>query len=473
MARASESAWVMNVAQRRKVMSPIVDRCVGLAALLTGLATGCVSLAQEPALSDRLVVHEWGTFTSLHDEHGAAVGGINSDDEPVPNFVHRISGNLLLRPGFSAPSIWAKSAPRCHPDVTMRLETPVVYFHPPQGAKSPMTLDVEVALRGGWLSEYYPDAEVEAPGVNGAQSFGRLSTDVVGRLRWEDLAVGVDAPGPETTDPVWVAPRDVDAASVTSSGGESERFLFYRGVGRIESPLRVSRDATWQSLVITAEFPVVEQSRETELAVPALWLVDVRDDKSMASRELEGFRVTNDGNSRVVARTPAKFDDDQYHVDNVAELGLEMRTALIEDGLFADEADALIETWKAAYFKSPGLRLFYLLPQAWTDHVMPMKLSTDAELVRTMVGRVEIVSPKQRVLLRKIAAGPASNLNWLLEASRVDATTETAEPADYSAYRDLGRFRNALVLDELKQRPTAALRAFVDGYRLGGYVPAE
>jgi hypothetical protein len=30
-----------------------------------------------------LVVHEWVTFTSLQDEQGNAIGGINTDDEPV------------------------------------------------------------------------------------------------------------------------------------------------------------------------------------------------------------------------------------------------------------------------------------------------------------------------------------------------------------------------------------------------------
>ena len=44
------------------------------------------------ASSDRLIIHEWGTFTSLQDESGRTIGGVNIDDEPVPNFVH----NLLL-----------------------------------------------------------------------------------------------------------------------------------------------------------------------------------------------------------------------------------------------------------------------------------------------------------------------------------------------------------------------------------------
>src|SRR5688500_14380653 len=38
----------------------------------------------------QLVVHEWGTFTSLQDEAGRSVGGVNIDDEPLPKFVHRL-----------------------------------------------------------------------------------------------------------------------------------------------------------------------------------------------------------------------------------------------------------------------------------------------------------------------------------------------------------------------------------------------
>src|SRR5438445_12533848 len=45
-----------------------------------------------------LIVHEWGTFTSLQDESGRAIGGINSDDEPVPKFVHDLNRLLVLKP---------------------------------------------------------------------------------------------------------------------------------------------------------------------------------------------------------------------------------------------------------------------------------------------------------------------------------------------------------------------------------------
>jgi hypothetical protein len=42
----------------------------------------------------------------------------------------------------------------------MRLETPVIYFHPSAGTPLPRRLDVDVAFRGGWLTEFYPEAQV-------------------------------------------------------------------------------------------------------------------------------------------------------------------------------------------------------------------------------------------------------------------------------------------------------------------------
>src|SRR5687767_2823821 len=83
----------------------------------------------------RLVVHEWGTFTSLQDEAGRTLSYINTDDEPVPGFVHGLGrGNkgLFILPTEMPPPL-AQGAPVGHPQITMRLETPVTYFHLPAG----------------------------------------------------------------------------------------------------------------------------------------------------------------------------------------------------------------------------------------------------------------------------------------------------------------------------------------------------
>src|SRR5580698_11047155 len=96
--------------------------CRLLLLLGAGLSFAFLSAQSQAA---PLVVHEWGTFTSLQNETGQAIGGINTDDEPVPKFVHRLANFLLLSP-TEVPAFFFQGAPRCHPDVTMRLETPVL-----------------------------------------------------------------------------------------------------------------------------------------------------------------------------------------------------------------------------------------------------------------------------------------------------------------------------------------------------------
>jgi hypothetical protein len=47
-------------------------------------------------------------------------------------------------------------------------------------------------------------------------------------------------------------------------------------------------------------------------------------------------------------------------------------------------------------------------------------------------------------------------------------------PPDYQMYLALGRFRNALVLAEMRERPTENLRKFVNTYQLRPFaVPGE
>src|SRR5262245_6676424 len=94
-----------------------------------------------------LVVHEWGTITTVHDAKGVAQGRLNRIDvsEVLPDFVHRYEPpttrydttlNLGKLPGIPG-----------RPDVTMRLETPVIYFYP--GAPMSNPVDVSVRFRGG------------------------------------------------------------------------------------------------------------------------------------------------------------------------------------------------------------------------------------------------------------------------------------------------------------------------------------
>src|SRR5689334_5628670 len=94
-----------------------------------------------PTFADQpLVVHEWGTFTCLQDEAGAAIGGINADSELLPAFVHNFAPRILVNAREEGSKGLSSTAPRM--DITMRLETPVLYFHLPSQIDS-TTLDID------------------------------------------------------------------------------------------------------------------------------------------------------------------------------------------------------------------------------------------------------------------------------------------------------------------------------------------
>ena len=437
-----------------------------------------------PSGDQRLMVHEWGTFTSLQDERGNAIGGINTDDEPVPAFVHNLHGELI-QTASQVPPIYFKGWPRCDQEVVVRLETPVIYFHLPQGSP-PVHLDVDVQFKGGWLTQFYPDAKASAPGLHDETiKHGTLTSATVGSLAWHNLTVGTNGTGPKTSERVWTAPREVDAANVTTAAGESERYLFYRGVGHLKAPLTISRDATSDQLQIRADWTHWVKA-DPRFTVGPLWLVDVRQDGRCAVRTIDPISMQRNGNEPL-AKIPASFSADDYRPDSLSRIRHELRAALVAQGLYGDEADGLLNTWEVSYFKRPGTRLFFMVPPVWTEQYLPLRVSQSAYVTRAMVGRIELVTPHQRQLISKIAQGPASSPQWLFDMlKQMSATRQnmyeesfyqqafngkvtlsgTQIPADYRAYLDMGRFRNALILDELKRHPTEALQQFVKNYQL-------
>ena len=300
-----------------------------------------------------------GTFTSLQDENGNAVGGINTDDEPVPKFVHRDADFLLLNP-TQAPAFLFQGAPRCHPDVTMRLETPVLYFHPPASQPNAQGVNVKAAFRGGWLTEYFPAADATAPGVLPGSSggFGHLTGKTVSTLSWNNLEVGGAWAGPPTDQHVWTAPRAVEAASVLGPHKEAEKFLFYRGVAHIDAPIRVARESDGNELALTGQWPPAEGDKPVK--VRSLWLVDIQEDGKVAYRVVPA--LTLGGGAPEVVKTPGTFRSVDYSADNLAKLKAALHDALVEEGLFGDEANALLNTWELSYFKQP--RDAALLPHA-------------------------------------------------------------------------------------------------------------
>lgn len=270
-----------------------------------------LSLSMSASAEQKWTVHEWGTFTSLQDESGNAIGGINTDDEPVPRFVHELASFILLRP-TEVPNNFFQGAPSCHPDVTMRLETPVIYFHPPAVKTNIQVVNVQVKFRGGWLTEFYPDAYPDAlefkdngfqPGPARLFRFGHLRSNTESKLTWDNLKIGGDWALTNTTAHVWTSPRAVQSASVQTTNGESEKFLFYRGLAHLNAPLKISRDANSGQLLFRSQLENLPVNKP--LMISSLWLVDIRTDGKIAFRPLPPVML--DFNTKKFLRTRPPF----------------------------------------------------------------------------------------------------------------------------------------------------------------------
>ncbi|MCI0359080.1 MAG: hypothetical protein L0211_11430 [Planctomycetaceae bacterium] len=448
---------------------------LGFCTVLLGLAGPIGFLAA----SEPLVVHEWGTFTSLVDEQGRELAGINVDDEPVPGFVHNLNRFLLSQP-FLTSEHWvyrSKGAPRHHPAVTLRLETPVIYFYPPTGQREPLRLDVSVRFRGGWLTEFYPHAHAETARLeSGRFDFSMLTEKTTSSLAWNDLQVGTDGAGPKTDEHVWLAPRKVQAANVTNVEGDSERYLFYRGVGHLHAPLRANLDRDSGQVTLRANFGEVLKGSEVA-RIGQLWLVEVKSNGTSALRKLDGGNATADPAAKVTSAS-YRFEPSEFSAANRERLETHLHAALVADGLFADEATALLSTWQRAYFTSPGLRVFYLVPRVWTDHYLPLSISCDATIDRVMMGRLELISDEQRALLDRLSKTANSDGKWVEQIPESPARERFLSghsnfgdlgvpiPADYQIYLKLGRFRNALVAHQERMAHTPNLTKFIDTYGL-------
>ena len=423
-----------------------------LALLAAGLSIAAVRAASPP-----LVVHEWGTFTSFQDDQGRTIQGINVDDEPVPPFVHRLRDFQTFQT-TSMPASWSQGAPRCHPGVTLRLETPVLYFYPPAGWQA-KPFDVRATFVGGWLTEFYPSAATEGMNVQKAVDRGTR-----GSLLWRQVRLDPNAASlkPKTDSHVWLAPREVRSTFVVNDvTREAEKYLFYRGVGNLDAPIVVREEG--------GGLHVSLRDNETGLErLPRLWVVDVMPDKRVRYLTLEPK-----GRSVTTRAFPWTFENANIGVE---ALNRELAAALTSEGLYTDEAAAMLATWRLSYFESEGLRVFFLLPQSWTEAHLPLSISTPADITRVMVGRVELVTARQRGVLQKLYALPDEALPTMplyaqdsqayqllrkggQSHSELYRAVGREVPESLQLYESLGRFRDALLAHEWRTESDVTHRA--------------
>jgi hypothetical protein len=284
----------------------------------------------------------------------------------------------------------------------------------------------------------------------------------------------------------------VNAAPVRAGNGESEKFLFYRGVAHVNAPLAVNSDANARQVMLSSQLPP-ELARNRNLKLKSLWLVHIRQDGQVAFRDIPPITLRGDGT--ILARASTDFGFWDYSRGNRETLKASLHTALVGEGLFADEAQALLNTWELSYFKSSGWRIFFLVPRDWTDFYLPLHISTPSEITRVMVGRIELVSGEQKKALQQLASLSEDRIKAealtlresfyskealsspenraVFQGRRPLAALPLRIPESYALYLKLGRFRDALLLDEQRNHPAKSLETFIHSYGLEPHDPAR
>jgi hypothetical protein len=326
--------------------------CLALSTLL--LARARESQAVDPSLT----AHEWGTFTSIAGAHGQAVEWSPlTGSTDLPTFVEH----------FRSPTF--KLGLRG----TVRMETPVLYFY----SSREETVSVKVSFSKGILTEWYPHASAVGPAPNLLKA-SLFQGPEDGSIAWDSVTI---APTLRAEFPNDRRDNQYYAARLTSStplrvstpaGQQHEKFLFYRGVASFAVPISATLDAAGH----------VRVRNQLDADIPNTISFERRGAKV-------GYRIGG------AVKTDSTLDPPEL-TSSGENLARDLEGMLVTQGLYQDEAHAMLETWRGSWFEE-GSRLLYIVPEPLVNQVLPLSIHpAPAQIRRVFVGRIELVTSATR-----------------------------------------------------------------------------
>jgi hypothetical protein len=328
---------------------------------LLALLACCLAISSHSSGKDArpvhsgLIAHEWGTFTSIAGSDGQAMEWSPlTGSSDLPAFVEHFRA-----PGF-------KLGLRG----TVRMETPVLYFY----SSKEETVSVSVAFAKGVITEWYPHASRVEPAAN-LYGENPHQAGASGGIAWDSVTLAPtgrpDFPHEDRNNHYFAA-RMTSSTPLrvkTATGEQQEKFLFYRGVSTFSVPLSATLDAQGE----------LQVKNHGEQEIPATILFERRGEKV-------GYRIGGALQEEALLNAPVL-------TSTIDDLGRDLEGVLVAQGLYHDEAHAMVETWRNSWFEE-GSRLLYIVPPALVNEVLPLSIiPAPAETVRVFVGRLELVTP--------------------------------------------------------------------------------
>lgn len=325
--------------------------------------------SDEHTLSD-LTVHEWGTFTAIAGKDGREVewsplGLRYPPSTDLPHFVEHIS-DVNFKLGLRG---------------TIRMETPVLYFY----STRDVTVSARVCFSKGLITEWYPHADrVQPTGVLTHTRLRELPSD--GSIGWNHVSVSPNLTGEFPGDGQsnrYYAARETGSSPVrvqTGAGEQREKFLFYRGVSDSQLPISAKLTSAGKLLL----------KRLSGDQIPNAILFERRGERV-------GYRATGPIMDATTVDPPVLNGT----VDSLSD---DLEDILVGEGLYQDEAHAMVETWKDSWFEE-GSRVIYIVPRSFLDNVLPLTIDpSPGQMVRVFVGRLEIVTPATAIAVKAALA---------------------------------------------------------------------
>ncbi len=241
------------------------------------------------------------------------------------------------------------------------------------------------------LESYLLDRDLEARGIERTPA---LRLDTLRRARDRERLVvhecgtftsmqGADGVG--SSEELWAIARQVDASLLRTvqrheprlGPTEAERYLFYRGLGTFALPVRV--ECAGEQTTFT---------NGSEHRLPAVFAVEMAAETGRFAGL--GEMAAGETSAYSLAAQPLR-----PKAEAVAGLQEAVLGALTAQGLYADEAQAMVRTWSRQWFDSEGTRVLWLVPRPLTDSILPLRIDPAPEaLIRVLLGRLEYLAPQ-------------------------------------------------------------------------------
>ena len=311
--------------------------------LAAAFALSVAAVRAEESVEKDLVVHEWGVFR-VHTDAEMANADLALEWNDLPEFVY---GQIMGR-----------NIPQHYGAVEIR-RRPIVFFH----AARPLEVQMKIDFPGGMPGVWYP-ATIN-PAVFGGERQPKTGTTLEWTLGIKQCPQGwhpKQATGPVVDAKHWFARiRQVKCDEIFSAYSENpidverEKFLYYDGLFPQGKWLKVAVDKDRVTLTSQVKHPVFDVT-----------VVDRRSDKVRVGRI---FKL--DAGTTIKSVAFEEVDASKFAAD-ASEI---LTKQIVEAGLHADETSSLVDLWRKDLFETPGLHLFFRLPQSEYDARMPLTIS--------------------------------------------------------------------------------------------------